>query len=93
MPDVPTIAEQTNVKDYSAYAWTILVSPKGLQPQILTKLNATLNAVLVDPVIKEKMDKLGLTILGGDIPTAQAFIADEQARYETIIKENHVTRQ
>ena len=92
-PDLPTIAEQTKVSDYSAYAWTVLVAPKGLPPQILTKLNATLNAILAEAAIREKMDKLGLTILGGDIPAAQAFIAKELARYEAMIKQNNITRQ
>ena len=92
-PDLPTIAEQTGVSAYSAYVWTALVAPKGLPTELLQKLNTTLNEVLSDPAIKDKLDHLGLAPLGGDVPTSRAFIAKELTRYETMIRENQIRRE
>src|SRR5882724_8161867 len=68
LPDVPTVAE--TVPGYEASALFGMAAPKNTPKEIITKLNAEINAVLAEPEMLKK-----LVELGGDpvIGTPEAF--------------------
>ena len=92
-PDLPTVAEQTGWQDYASYSWTVLVVPKGTPADIITKLNGALNAVVAQPAFRARMEKLGLTVAGGTAAQAQAFVADEVAKFRELVKLNGIKRE
>ena len=92
-PNLATVGEQIKTKEYSAYTWTVLVTAKGTPPAILERLNVALNEILGDPQVKERMEKLGLATLGGDVRAAQEFISRELSRYEIMIRDNNIKRE
>ena len=93
LPDVATVAELTGFKDYDSYTWNVLVAAKGTDPGILQKLNAALNRTLAKPDVRERMDKLGLLILGGEVSDAEAFVAKETEKYRRIIAATGIRRE
>jgi tripartite-type tricarboxylate transporter receptor subunit TctC len=58
MPDVPTFAE-LGYTGYDMTSWIALVGPKGLAPEAKAKLRATIQAILNDAGVKERLNTLG----------------------------------
>lgn len=77
LPDVPTVA--ATVPGYEASALFGMGAPKNTPKEIITKLNAEINAILAEPDMKKR-----LIDLGGDplIQTPEKFGADIAAETE-----------
>jgi tripartite-type tricarboxylate transporter receptor subunit TctC len=87
------VAEQTGFKDYTAYAWNILVAPKGTARNVLEKLNKAVNEVVAKPEIKQRLENIGLRTLPGDTNSAADFVAGEIAKNKRIIEVTGIKRQ
>jgi tripartite-type tricarboxylate transporter receptor subunit TctC len=83
-PDIPTIAD--TVPGYEASAWFGFCVPKATPPEIVDKLNKEINAGLVDPKMRARLDDLG----GGIFPLSPAefgkLIADETEKWGKVIR-------
>ena len=84
LPDVPTVAE--SVPGYEASALFGMGAPKKTPPEIIAKLNADVNAVLADPMVKAKLIDLGGDPLVGPPEAFGKMIADETAKWEKVVK-------
>jgi tripartite-type tricarboxylate transporter receptor subunit TctC len=62
MPDLPTIGE--TVPGFEISSWLGFFAPAGTPSEIITKLNAAIVKILLDPVIKEKFAAVGFAIIG-----------------------------
>jgi tripartite-type tricarboxylate transporter receptor subunit TctC len=84
LPDTPAVAEA--VPGYEASAWDGMGAPSKTPPEIIAKLNATINAGLADPQIKARLNNLG----GDPMPMTTAefgqFIAAETDKWAKVIK-------
>ena len=68
-PDVPTFAE-AGIAGLDAGLWMGLVAPKGTPKAAVDTLNQALSKVLATPALKERLAKLGATVLD---PSPAAF--------------------
>ena len=85
-PDLPTFAEQ-GVRDYDAYSWNCLMAPAATPPEMIARLNQTLNQALTQPAIKERFAQAGVDILGPSTPEqADAFGQRERARWVPFVR-------
>ena len=84
LPDVPTVAEF--VPGFETYIWQGIGAPKNTPAAIINKLNHEINAVLVDPKIKERFANLGGTALGGPPADFVKLIADETEKWGKVIR-------
>jgi tripartite-type tricarboxylate transporter receptor subunit TctC len=75
LPDVPTMAESGVPLSFTF--WTGLLAPAATPPDVLQKLNATLNEVLASPELKTSMAKLGLLPKPGTPQQFGAFLEAE----------------
>ena len=75
LPDVPTMAESGVPLSFTF--WTGLLAPAATPPDVLQKLNATLNEVLANPELKASMAKLGLLPKPGTPQQFNAFLEAE----------------
>ena len=64
LPEVPTLME-AGVPGYEVTAWTGVIAPAGLPRPILDRLNAAVNATIVEPNTKERLAQLGSESGGG----------------------------
>jgi len=64
LPEVPTIA-QAGLPSVDVRKWLGLLAPAATPPQIVERLNRTLDAVLHEPQVREWMDRQGLDVAGG----------------------------
>jgi tripartite-type tricarboxylate transporter receptor subunit TctC len=93
LPNLATVAEQTGFKDYTAYAWNVLVTAKGTPPDIIEKLNKAINEVVMRPDVIARLENLGLKTMPGDMKWAQEFVAQEIAKNKRIIETTGIKRE
>src|SRR6266540_1729724 len=77
LPDLPTIAE--TVPGFESTSWLGILAPVGTPRPIIDRLNAAINKGLEDPVIRKRLDDLGVERVGG---TPEAFGAYLKAKVE-----------
>ncbi len=61
LPDVPTVGE--TVPGYVGGGWTGIGAPANTPGEIIALLNREVNAALVDPALKSRLDALGNPLL------------------------------
>jgi tripartite-type tricarboxylate transporter receptor subunit TctC len=71
VPNVPTVAEQTSLKDFNVANWVALFAPAGTPKPIVAKLAKEVAAALNDPAVAKSLAQLGLDV-AGDGPEALA---------------------
>jgi tripartite-type tricarboxylate transporter receptor subunit TctC len=84
VPDVPAAIESGVLPGFDVTTWYGLFVPSGTPPAIIAKLNKTVNEVLKDETVRERLIKAGVVVQGS---TAEAFgkhMADEYARWNAV---------
>jgi tripartite-type tricarboxylate transporter receptor subunit TctC len=90
LPEVPTLRE-AGVKDFQFTQWLALLAPAGTPPQVVTKLNSSLNAALNTKEMKVKFEQQGFDAFTTTPEEAGKFLAVEAQRYSRLIKAKGIT--
>jgi tripartite-type tricarboxylate transporter receptor subunit TctC len=90
LPDVPTMAE-AGVKELEVYSWQAAAAPKGLAPAVRAKLEAELAASAQSPEVKAKFEAVGFDVVANNGNQFAAFLADEIARWKTVIETGKIS--
>jgi tripartite-type tricarboxylate transporter receptor subunit TctC len=62
VPTVPAVVESGVVPAYDVNTWYGLFGPKGMPKPVVAKLNKTLNEVLEEPAVRERLIKAGVLV-------------------------------
>lgn len=89
-PDIPTVAEVTDMKDFLAIFWQGMVLPAGTPKQIAEKLQAALAKVAADPEVIERFKVQGVEIKNSTPEEFKAFYLKEEKVWTTLIKEQGI---
>lgn len=84
-PDFPPISDALPGFDVSS--WFGLFVPAKTPQGIIDKMNADIKTVLADPVMREKLGKLGTEAVGSSAEELGALLRSEDAKWGPIIKE------
>jgi tripartite-type tricarboxylate transporter receptor subunit TctC len=84
LPDVPSISEF--VPGYEASIWNGITAPKNTPPEIVTKLNGELGAILAEPKIKAQYADLGNTPVSSTPDEFAKLIADDTEKWAKVVK-------
>lgn len=84
-PEFPPISDALPGFDVSS--WFGLFVPARTPKAIIDKMNADLKAVLAEPGVKEKLNKLGTEVVGSSAEELGALLRSEDAKWGPIIKE------
>jgi tripartite-type tricarboxylate transporter receptor subunit TctC len=90
LPDLPTVAEATGIKDFEADQWYGVVAPAGTPREIINKLNAQINAALNTPELKARLASEGAVATPGTPEVFGALIVREIARWKPVITSGRV---
>jgi tripartite-type tricarboxylate transporter receptor subunit TctC len=71
VPNVPTVAEKTSLKDFNVANWVALFAPAGTPKPVVDKLAKDIAIALKDPAVAGSLAQLGLDV-AGDGPDALA---------------------
>ncbi|MFC4273825.1 Bug family tripartite tricarboxylate transporter substrate binding protein [Achromobacter aloeverae] len=80
-PDIPTIAEATNLPGFEVIAWQGLAGPAGLPADIVERLNRAINKVQADKDIHAKLVEAGLTPDAGSAEDFRSYIGAELQKW------------
>ena len=87
MPDVPTIAEATDLKTFNQSSYAALLAPAGTPPAIVAKLNADLVAAIWSPDVQEVLaGKLGFITANGTPDQLQDYLVKDLALWKSVIQ-------
>lgn len=88
-PEVPTVAE--TVPGYEMAVWYGALGPKGMPRDLVARLNAEINRVLLLPEVRDKMAAIGVEVAN---ETPEAFAATLRAdaeRWGGVIRDLGIT--
>ena len=80
LPDVPTIRE-SGLPGFVIDEWLAIFAPAGTPPDIVAKLNASVNAVLANPEAVTKLKNLGATAAPSTPARLDALLKSDIARW------------
>ena len=85
VPDIPTIAE-AGVPGYESYIWFGLFGPKGLDPQIVNRVNAAVKVALETPSVRDRLNQLGNTPRYETPEQFRATVKADRAKWAAVVK-------
>jgi tripartite-type tricarboxylate transporter receptor subunit TctC len=84
LPEVPMVGDF--VPGFEASGWFGVVAPKATPTEIVSKLNAEINAILADPKMKGRLADLGGTLIAGSPADFGKLIADDTDKWGKVIR-------
>lgn len=91
LPALPTVAE--TVPGFESGTWFGVFGPKGLPPEIATRLNTEINAVLRLPAFQERLRGLGYDAAEGSPADFARVVARDSDKWARLIKERRITAE
>jgi tripartite-type tricarboxylate transporter receptor subunit TctC len=88
-PGIPAIADV--LPGYESNTWFGLFGPKGLPPEVVSRVNTAANQVLQDPEVMDKLQRFGIEPVGGTPAQFTTMLASESAKWKKIITERKIT--
>ncbi len=82
--DVPTM-EAAGIAPFDIATWFTIAVPAGAPPGAVARIEAETARALTDPVLRARMDEIGLTPVGGTAEAARATIARDIARWRDLV--------
>lgn len=89
LPDVPTLGEQ-GYPGTVVDNWYGLLAPAKTPPAIIAKLNQAVRAALNDPVLRDKLVKVGAVPVGSSPEEFAKFLKEELDRMGKVIREHGI---
>jgi tripartite-type tricarboxylate transporter receptor subunit TctC len=84
-PDLPTVSE--TIPGFVAMGWVALMAPAGTPDAIVRKVNQDLNAVLVRPELRQRLQDLGAFVRPMSPAETTAFIRSEQQVWRPLVRQ------
>lgn len=86
-PNLPTVAEATGLKGFSAESWNAIIAPAGTPEPVIKKVSDALAKMAADPEVKKAMGLVGANTV---FTTPDAFkkrIAEEVEQWKILVAE------
>ena len=84
-PELPTVNED-GVPKYEALIWLGLMAPAGTPDAIVQRLNTEINKIVNAPDVKATWAKQGAVAMSMTAPVFAKYVADDVAKWATIVK-------
>ncbi|HEY0164758.1 MAG TPA: tripartite tricarboxylate transporter substrate-binding protein, partial [Sphingomicrobium sp.] len=84
-PELPTVAE-SGVPGYEATAWNGLLAPAGTPRDIVDELNRTINQILAQPDVLQRLAADGADPGSGSVADFESFIRAELEKWAKVVK-------
>jgi tripartite-type tricarboxylate transporter receptor subunit TctC len=88
LPDLPPVSD--TIPGFEAYEWNGVFVPTGTPGEIVQKLNAGLNAMLKEPAVTDRLDKLNVDYRPNTPEDFRAFVAAEMEKWSRVVKDANI---
>lgn len=85
-PNLPTVAQ--TLPGFEALQWFGILMPAGTPREIVSRLNAEIVKTLRLPEVRERLQSMGIEVVGNTPGEFGAFMRDETAKWGRIVKES-----
>ena len=85
VPNVPTYAE-AGYPNFEAASWVGVFAPANTSPEIVAKLNATIEEVMKDPALRQKLTSIGFDPIEGSQAQAETYFKAEVEKWGKMVK-------
>ncbi|MVW70682.1 tripartite tricarboxylate transporter substrate binding protein [Bordetella sp. 15P40C-2] len=92
LPNVPTMAE-AGYPDFEVLSWNGIFVPAGTPPQVVEKLNSTVNDILKNPEIVSRIRGMAGRPGGGTPEQFRTLVQSETEKWGEVIRQNNITQQ
>jgi tripartite-type tricarboxylate transporter receptor subunit TctC len=86
VPNVPAAIESGVLPGYDVTTWYGVFAPRGVPPAVIAKLNKTLNQIIADPAVRERLTAAGVIVQGGTPEAFGQMMAGELTRWDAVRK-------
>jgi tripartite-type tricarboxylate transporter receptor subunit TctC len=91
LPDLPTVADA--VPGFESNTWFGVFGPRGLPAEVVTRLNAEINAVLKAPDFIDRLKTLGYEAAGGTPADFARVVKADADKWAKLIRERKITAE
>lgn len=89
LPDAPTVQE-AGVSGFESTTWFAVMAPPKTPAALIERINKAITEILAQPDVKAKFAEIGVQPVGGTVAQTAKFIADERARWGSIIHDANI---
>jgi tripartite-type tricarboxylate transporter receptor subunit TctC len=93
VPQVPAAIESGILPGFDVTTWYGFFAPRGTPAMIIDKLNRTINAIIAEPEVKERLVKAGVVVQGSPPDVFGRHMADEYARWNAVRERAGIAQQ
>jgi tripartite-type tricarboxylate transporter receptor subunit TctC len=93
VPDVPAAVESGVLPGYDVTTWYGVFGPPDLPAPIVAKLNQTLNEIIADPKVGERLVAVGVVLKGSTPEEFGAFMAAETKKWNAVRESAGIAQQ
>jgi tripartite-type tricarboxylate transporter receptor subunit TctC len=86
-PTLPTVAD-SGLPGFEALQWFGVLMPAGTPKEIVTKLQGEIARILRMPDVRERLQSLGIEVVGSSPDEFAAFMRSETAKWGKIVKDS-----
>jgi len=86
-PDLPTVAEASRLKGYSAESWNGVMAPGGTPEPVMKKLSDALAKMAKDDAVMKAMAVAGASTVFTTVPEFRTRIGEEMGQWRDLLKE------
>lgn len=86
IPEVPTVQE-SGFPGFEDYTWIGVFVPAGTPPIVIARLNGEVNAHLLQPEVRERLEALGFEPVGGTSARFAAYLKAELDKWARVVRE------
>ncbi len=90
LPDVPTFKE-LGYPEFDAQTFTGLFAPAGTPAPIVAKLQEAMTAILKDPSVMEKFNKIGAEAVAMSPADFTAYLSREDAKWIPVVRKANIS--
>src|SRR5262245_14331848 len=88
--DLPTVAE-SGVPGFDVSSWYAIFAPAKTPPEIIRKAHADIVAALSDAATKQRLEQLGVAVIGSTPQELAAHLKSEMDKWGPVIREAGIT--
>jgi len=85
-PDLPSLAEESELKNVQVTVWFALFAPAKVDDPIIERLHQAAAATLAEPEIRGKLAETSLRVVGSTPAELGTFLAREIEKFAVIVK-------
>lgn len=86
LPDVPTVAEATGVKDFEVDSWYAVFAPAKTPDEVIARLNKEIATVVAMPEVKAKLLEQGADAVSSTPEKLGQMVTREIAEWRAVVK-------